>query len=90
MTITTHEQPPRLWRGKHETLNLLMARWRVLSGFFFLSLALAVSKMLKGKKKKKKYITSSNERLLYARIDKVITNSLIKIYFKKYIQWNPV
>ena len=52
MTITTHEQPPRLWRGKHETLNLLMARWRVLSGFFFLSLALAVSKMLKGKKQK--------------------------------------
>lgn len=58
MTITTHEQPPRLGRGKHETLNLLMARCRVLSGFFFLSLALAVSKMLK-----------------------VITNSLIKIYF---------
>lgn len=25
MTITTHEQPPRLGRGKHETLNLVMA-----------------------------------------------------------------
>ena len=43
--------------------------------------------LLKGKKK---YITLSNERLLYGRIDKVNTNSLIRIYFKKYIQWNPV
>lgn len=45
-----------VWGGvnstKHETLNLV--RCRVLSGFFFLSLALAVSKMLKGKKKKEK------------------------------------
>jgi len=40
MTITTHEQPPRLGRGKHETPNLVMARCRVLSGFFFLSLKL--------------------------------------------------
>ena len=30
---TTHEQPPRLGRGKHETLNLVMARCREGAGY---------------------------------------------------------
>ena len=33
MTITTHEQAPRLGRGKHETFNLVMARCREGAGY---------------------------------------------------------